>query len=81
MRLAQLALQRQDLRTMQENLQLAEALDPKEGGVHMVAGDAYASTSRFREAREAFERALAVDPIKWGAMARAKLDQLRALGH
>lgn len=80
-RLAQLALQRQDLSTMQDNLLLAEALDPKEGGVHMVAGDAYATTGRFREAREAFERALAVDPIKWGAMARAKLDQLRALGH
>jgi choline-sulfatase len=76
-RLAQLQLQRKDLAAMQNTLGLAEALDPREGGVHMVAGDAYASVGRFSEARGAFEMALKLDPVKWGAMAQEKLRMLQ----
>lgn len=72
-RLAQLQLGRKDFAAMQQTLALAQALDPLEGGVHMVAGDAFATQGRFPQARAAFERALEVDAVKWGALAREKL--------
>jgi len=72
-RLAQLQLARGDLAAMQGSLARAEALDPREGGVHMVAGDALATQGRFAEARQAFERALELDEVKWGGEAREKL--------
>ena len=72
-RMAQLQLQLRDLPGMQESLSLAAALDPREGGVFMVTGDALAMQGRFAEARSAFQRALELDPIRWGSMAREKL--------
>jgi len=39
----------------------------------MVTGDALAMQGRFAEARSAFQRALELDPIRWGSMAREKL--------
>jgi choline-sulfatase len=75
-RLAQLQLQRRDLGAMQESLAMAQAMDPKEGGVHMVAGDAFAATGRYAEARAAFQLALELDPGKWGLQAREKLQLL-----
>lgn len=77
-RLAQMQLKRQDLAGMQNSMALAEALDPMEGGVHMVAGDAYAMQGRFAEARAAFEKALQIDPVKWGAMAKDNLRRLKS---
>ena len=76
-RLAQLQLQRGDFGAMGGTLALAEALDPREGGVHMVAGDAFASQGRFVEALAAFERALLLDAVKWGALAREKIELVR----
>ncbi|MFT7668958.1 MAG: arylsulfatase A-like enzyme [Planctomycetota bacterium] len=76
-RLAQLQLQRKDYASMQGSLGFAEALDPREGGVHMVAGDAYAGTGRFQEALQAFERALELDAVKWGQLAREKIQLVK----
>ena len=53
-RMAQLQLQLRDLPGMQESLSLAAALDPREGGVFMVTGDALAMQGRFAEARLAW---------------------------
>lgn len=79
-RLAQLQLARQGLAEMQDALRRASKLDPLEGGVFMVSGDALAMQGRWSEALAAFERALAVDPVKWGKDARAKIQQVQAQG-
>ncbi|MFT7487601.1 MAG: tetratricopeptide (TPR) repeat protein [Candidatus Paceibacteria bacterium] len=63
---------------MEEALAKAAALDPREGGVYMVSGDAYALQGRWTEALAAFERALRIDPVKWGKDAQIKLQQVKA---
>ena len=63
---------------MERSLDWAEALDPNEGGIAMVRGDALAGQGRWDEAEAAFRRAAELDPVKWSRDAEAKLEQVRA---
>jgi len=77
-RLAQLQLARRAGAEMEASLQLAATLDPSEGGVYMVRGDAFAMAGRFREALASFEHALELDAVKWAGPAREKIAMARA---
>ena len=72
-RLAQLQLARAGYQEMEQALARASKLDPQEGGVFMVRGDALASQSQWPEALAAFQSAMKVDAVKWGKDAQAKI--------
>jgi len=77
-RLAQLELGAGNLQGMERSLTRAQELDPTEGGISMVRGDALASQGRWDEAEAAFRRAAELDPVKWTHESKAKLEQIRA---
>ncbi len=77
-RLAQLQLARTSFSEMEQALGRAEALDPQEGGIFMVRGDAYASQARWPEALASFRKALEVDAVKWSAEAQSKIRAVEA---
>jgi tetratricopeptide (TPR) repeat protein len=74
--LARFALNRGDLPTFTGALAEAERLDPDNGRVHIGHGHAELRQGRYDKAREEFETALRVDPVRAGADAR---DELRRL--
>ncbi len=92
--LAQMVLQRGDLKDEEFERLLAEAerLDPEDGGIHCARGDRFALAATgmdphsqraeieklFAAAIHEFEKALAVDPERSGATARDQLQRARA---
>lgn len=76
---ARFALNRGNLREFEAALVEAEKLDPLNGGIHIGHGHAEAIQGRFDKAREEFEKALAMDPVRSGADARAQLRRLDAI--
>jgi arylsulfatase A-like enzyme/Flp pilus assembly protein TadD len=74
---AQLALMEQDEDGFHAALERALALDPDNGRIYLARGDRLAIRKEYREAIVEFERALAVDPYRTGAIAREKIALLR----
>jgi Flp pilus assembly protein TadD len=60
----------------------AGALEPDNGQSEITVGDRLAMEGRFAEALEAFQRALALDPVRAGPLVREKIAAAKArLGH
>ena len=76
--LARFALNRGDLSTFEGALAEAERLDPQNGGIHLGHGHADALQGRYDDAREEFEMALKIDPVRSGPAAREQLRRLDA---
>ena len=77
--LARFALNRGDSATFSGALAEAERLDPQNGNIHLGHGYAEAKQGRYDKAREEFETALRVDPLRSGPAAREQLRRLDEL--
>ena len=71
--LAQLQARRSDDAAFETTAAKVRALDPGNGEIEIAAGDRLAVQGRFFEALAAFEKALAVDPVRVGALAEQKI--------
>jgi tetratricopeptide (TPR) repeat protein len=77
--LAQMALVAGDSEEFESALVRAAQLDPDDGGIYIARGDSLAVRGKYREALPHFEKALAVDPYRSGAVARRKISQIRKI--
>src|SRR5207248_1613918 len=59
---------------------IAAFIDPADADIHAALGRALAATGRDRQAREAFERALRLDPVNPAGLHRALAEVLDRLG-
>ncbi len=57
----------------------AEALDPREGGIYISRGQIYCVRGDLEAGRRQFERALEIDPVMSGPVARSMLEQVDRL--
>ena len=77
--LARYALNRGDMTTVSGALTEAERLDPDSGRVHLGHGYAEAMQGRYERAREEFETALRLDPMRCGEDAREQIRKIDVL--
>jgi len=77
--LARYALNRGDMATVSGALTEAERLDPDSGRVHLGHGYAEAMQGRYERAREEFETALRLDPMRCGEDAREQIRKIDVL--
>jgi Tfp pilus assembly protein PilF len=75
---ARFAFNRGDSEVFEAALAQAESLDPQHGGVHIGRGLRLATEGKVQEALSEFVRAAEIDPIRSGAEAQARIEQLRA---
>ena len=59
-------------------LPLAAALDPLNGELYITRGDILAMDGQFEQALREFERALELDPVRVGTVAREKIQSAKA---
>lgn len=75
--LARLYAQQRRFDEMEAALRRAAALEPDNGLVHLTRGDRYVLEGRLPEAIAEYERALALDEPRTGAVVRPQLQRLR----
>jgi choline-sulfatase len=76
--LAQLLIADGRVEEAEARLALAEALEPRHGGIFIARGELFARQRRWKEAEAAYETALEVDPARARGMATAGLEDARA---
>lgn len=76
-KLAQYLLGGRKVAEAREALLRAERLDPTEGGIYIVRGQILCAEGKLAEAIPQFERALEVDPVMSGTMAREMIRRVK----